>query len=57
MIVADAEGNVSTEFAKIILPKTADISSLKVMNYFLYMMIEIFAYLAILIFALTVKII
>lgn len=30
MVVADAEGNVSTEFAKIILPKTADISSLKV---------------------------
>lgn len=33
MVVADAEGNVSTEFAKIILPKTADISSLKVYSF------------------------
>lgn len=30
MVVADAEGNPTTEFAKIILPKTAEISSLDV---------------------------
>lgn len=30
MVVADAEGNPSTKFAKIILPKTAEISSLEV---------------------------
>lgn len=30
MVVADAEGNPSTEFAKIVLPKTAEISSLEV---------------------------